>query len=162
ENEQEDAQRVLSPHENSVFWPRPCLWRLRLKLYSKNFSLLFEFFPARFKHLVVSRFLETVDHAMLAYRFLFLRAGTRQSVALGAGHYTPFLRKIGIVRGLFRRCIIFRSHQFVASLSPVSFGKFVRVALINHRNFPGASFHLLRRRCAQPVAVHRDFSRGGL
>src|SRR5206468_7327758 len=99
--------------------PRPVRWRLQLKPDSKIFSLLFEFFSARFEHLVVGRFLETVDHAMLAYRFLFLDTGTRQSVALGAGHHTPFFRKIGIVRGLFRRRVVFRSHQFVASLSPV-------------------------------------------
>jgi hypothetical protein len=68
---------------------------------------LFEFFSARFEHLVVSRFLESVDHAMFAYRFLFLGTGTRQSVALGAGHYAPLLRKIGIVWGLFRRRVLF-------------------------------------------------------
>jgi hypothetical protein len=35
-----------------------------------------EFFPARFEHLVVGRFLEPIYHTLLANRFLFLGTGT--------------------------------------------------------------------------------------
>ena len=39
--------------------------------------------------------------------------------------------------------VVFFAHQFVARLCPIRLGKFVRVALIDHGNFSGASFHFL-------------------
>jgi len=133
-----------------------------MNLDTTDYSLLFLFIPKRFENQIMSRLLETVDHAMLADRFLFLGTGARHPVALGAGHHAPLFRKPGIIRSLFRWRVIFRTHQFMASLSPVCFGKLVGIAFIDHRNFPCASFDLLGRRHAQAIAVHRDFSRGRL
>jgi hypothetical protein len=50
---------------------------------------LFEFFPTRFEHLVVSRFLNPVNYAMLTDRFFLLGTRTRHAVTLGAGDHTP-------------------------------------------------------------------------
>ena len=38
----------------------------------------------------------------------------------------------------------------------------LEAAFVDHRDFPRASFHLLRRRRSEPVAVQLDFSRARL
>jgi hypothetical protein len=73
----------------------------------KEFLPLVRVLPGGFEHLVMSRFLETVDHAMLANGFLFLGTGTWHAAALGAGDHAPLFRKIGVVRSFFRWRIIF-------------------------------------------------------
>src|SRR5256885_8966305 len=99
----------------------------------------------------MSRFFETVNDAMLADRFLFLGAGTRRAVAFGTRNDIPFFSKIGIVRSFLGRSIIFRPHQFMAGLFPIFFGKFIKGALIDLRNFSGARFYLLPRTCSPPL-----------
>ena len=47
--------------------------------------------------------------------------------------------------------------QFAMRLIPIAFGKFIGIALVDHRNLARAFFYLFRRRRAQAITVHRIF-----
>ena len=88
--------------------------------------------------------LKAIDDAMLTNRFLFLGTGTRHAVTFRAGDHSPLFRQICVIGGLLGGPIVFLAHQLPPGLLPISLGKFVRVALINHRNFPCTLFNLRR------------------
>src|SRR6478672_10825403 len=99
---------------------------------------------------------------MLSNSFLFLSAGTWDVMPLGTGDDAPFFGHFGVIRSFLWRRVVFLAPQFVSRLCPICLGKLVRVALIDHGDFSGASFHFLTRRCADSVAMLRNFPWGRL
>src|SRR6516225_11962902 len=99
---------------------------------------------------------------MLTHTFLFLSAGTRDAVPFGTGHDAPFFCHVGIIRSFLWRHIVFFAHQFVARLCPISLGKLVRVALVDHGDFSGASFRFPGGWCADSITMLGNFPWGRL
>jgi len=65
--------------------------------------------------------------------------------------------------GVWRRPLVTIGNSpagFVVGLAALALP--VALAFVDHRDFPRASFHLLRRRRSEPVAVQLDFSRARL
>src|ERR1043166_8958691 len=79
---------------------------LRPRLDSSNAAFLFQFFPARFEHLIVRRFFAAVVNQMFTQSFLFVSIGPRRAMTFRPGKNVPFLGDLGILVGFLGRIII--------------------------------------------------------
>jgi len=105
------------------------------------------------------RFLSSVTDQMFAERFLFLiNTRTRNPVAaIVRGHF-PFFLEIDILFVFFRRPRGQVAQQLPARLVPIGVGKFVWIALVDHRNLARTSFDVLGGRNSHSVPMKLNFA----
>src|ERR1043166_7664792 len=89
---------------------------LRPRLDSSNAAFLFQFFPARFEHLIVRRFFAAVAHQMFAQGLLFVSIRPWRPMTFGPGNNIPFFGDLSVLVRFLGRIIIFHAHQFLARL----------------------------------------------
>ena len=78
-----------------------------------------------------------------------------------ARDHVPFFHHFG-VRSFSSGAVVDRcADQFAPRLLPIGFGKFLGIALVDHRNLARAFLYLVGRRCAEAIAVDRNFSGPG-
>ena len=104
-------------------------------------------------------FFAAIADKLFAHRLFFvIDSGTGHTMTAVVRSHLPFCGHFRIVRRFFGRLIIFRAHQFLARLAPIGIGKFVSVALVDHRNLAGASLDVFGGRDSHSVAMKLDFS----
>ena len=79
---------------------------LRPRSDSSNAAFLFQFFAARFEHLIVGRFLAPIVNQVFTESFFFVGVRPRCAVSLCAGDHVPFLGHLRVFVGFLWRIII--------------------------------------------------------
>ena len=151
----------MHPSANANEWPWFRRSRAR-RLNSSDATFLFEFLSARLEHLIVRRFFQSAGYELFAKRFFFIQSSARCSMTCIVRDNFPFFNQIGVLLRFLRRPGNNDPKQFAARLRPIGIGEFIRIALVDHRDFPGTFLHFFRRRRTHAIAMHRNFSRSRL
>src|SRR5256885_2295466 len=150
------SRRCIAPPANAL--ARSLLdLLLRPRFGSSNSPLLFKLFSARLKHLIVGRFFPSVTDEMFTDRLFFVvNPGTGHTMTAVVRSYLPLCGHFRIIRRFFGRVIIFSTHQFLARATPIGIGKFVWIALVDHRNLARASLDVFGGGNSHSVAMKLD------
>src|SRR5207253_11343835 len=84
--------------------------------------------------------------------------GTRHRTTAGVRSSLPLCGHFRIIRRFFGRVITFITHQFLARVAPIAIGKFVRIALVDHRNLARTSLDVFGGGNSHSVAMKLDVS----
>src|SRR5206468_11409973 len=118
----------------------------RPRLDSNNSAFLLELFLSRFEHLIVACLFHSISYQLLTDRlFVIARAWPVHPVAAIIRRDFPFFLHLRSLRGFFPRRRQGFAQQLASSLVPVGVSKFLRIALIDHRDLSRAGFDLFGR-----------------